>query len=194
MIRAAILAFPVRLRASDREALENHFLSLGPEDRRLRFGSSIGNDALRDYVGRIDFEREGLFAVHDDEMRLLAVAHIALTGDTAELGLSVLPQCRAQGLGGTLFRHAVMHLRNRGVHEVFVHCITENAAMMHLARKHDMRLVNEGSETDARLALDPPTAQSLFTEWFHDHHAGAIHLARQNLLWSRTLLGLAPAR
>ena len=67
--------------------------------------------------------------------------------------------------------------------------------MMHLARKHGMRLVNEGSETDARLALDPPTAQSLFTEWLHDHHANAIHVVRWNARFSRALIGFfAPAR
>src|SRR5438132_1155417 len=56
-------------------------------------------------------------------------------------------------------------------------------------------LADEGSETDARLALDPPTAQSLFTEWLHDHHANAIHVVRQHARFSRALIGFfAPAR
>jgi hypothetical protein len=51
---------------------------------------------------------------------------------------------------------------------VFVHCITENAAMMHLALKHGMRIVNEGAETDAYLVLEPATPQSILLEWAQD--------------------------
>jgi GNAT superfamily N-acetyltransferase len=152
----------------DRASLEAHFLALDAEDRRLRFGSSIGDDAVREYIARIDFERDGVFAVDDAEHRLLAVAHVAFTGASAELGLSVLDGYRGHGFGNALLKHAVMHLRNRGTREIFMHCISENGAMLHLARKHGMRLVNGGSEIDGRLSLDPPDAHSYFSEWMHE--------------------------
>ena len=66
-----------RLRERDRPALIAHFLSLGPEDRRLRFGSAAPESLLRDYVERIDFEHDCVFAVHDDDMRPVAVVHVA---------------------------------------------------------------------------------------------------------------------
>jgi len=182
--------FTVHLGERDREALEAHFISLGSEDRRLRFGSTIGDDGLRAYVARIDFERDGVFAVQDEDLRLLAAVHIAITETSAELGLSVLPEWRGKGLGSALFARAVTHLRNRGLSEVFVHCITENAAMMHLARKHGMRVVFSGSESDARLALEPPTAQSMATEWLDDNHAQAIQAVRKHSRFSRALMGL----
>jgi GNAT superfamily N-acetyltransferase len=178
-----------RLRQHDRAAIEKHFLSLHGEDRRLRFGSNISDDGLREYVARLDFERDGLFAVHDDDERLLAVIHVAFNDESAELGLSVLQGHRGMGLGGALFRRAVMHLRNRGTPEVFVHCLSENGPMMHLARKHRMRIIPAGSETDARLALDPATAHTLFTEWLHDYHAAAVKTVRSNSRFAKTLLG-----
>ena len=158
----------LRLHQSDRPALEAHFLALDGEDRRLRFGSAIRDEALSEYVARIDFGRDGLFAVQDDDLRLLAVVHVAFSGASAELGLSVLPGQRGRGLGSALFSRAVIHLRNRGAAEVLVHCLTENAAMMHLARKHGMRIVNEGAETDAYLVLEPATPQSILLEWAQD--------------------------
>ena len=158
----------VRLRVTDRAALEQHFLALDGEDRRLRFGASISDAGLRMYVARIDFERDGLFAVRDGELRLLAVVHVAMGGGAPEMGLSVLPGLRGRGLGNALFARAVMHLRNRGKRRVFVHCISENGAMMHLARRNGMRIVNTGAESDAYLALDPPTPQSRFAEWLQD--------------------------
>jgi RimJ/RimL family protein N-acetyltransferase len=180
----------VRLRESDRAALADHFISLDGEDRRLRFGSNISDDGLREYVARIDFERDGVFAVHDDEgARLLAVIHVALSSKSAELGLSVAAEHRGQGLGSALFLRAVNHLRNRGMSEVFVHCLTENGAMMHLARKNRMRIIRAGSETDARLALDPPTPHTVFTEWLHDYHAAAVTTVRSNARFAKTLLG-----
>lgn len=185
--------FTVRLRESERAALESHFVSLDGEDRRLRFGTQISDDGLRDYVARIDFERDGVFAVQDEALTLLAVVHVAFSDDSAELGLSVLPGSRGKGLGNALFTRAVTHLRNRGTLEVFVHCLTENGAMMHLARKHGMRIIPAGMETDASLVLDPATAHSHLSEWLHDHHANTIQAARRNGRISRALFDfLAP--
>jgi ribosomal protein S18 acetylase RimI-like enzyme len=185
----------VRLGERDRASLVAHFTALDGEDRRLRFGASISDEGLRQYVARIDFERDGLFAVQDEALRILAVVHVAVTGAgaaseaSAELGLSVLPSFRAQGLGSALFARAVIHLRNRGLREVFVHCITENAAMMHLARRHGMRVMYSGSETDARLELAPPTAQSFVNEWLVEQQGRTIRVLRENALTTQRMLG-----
>jgi hypothetical protein len=67
--------------------------------------------------------------------------------------------------------------------------------MMHLARKNGMRIIPAGQETDARLAIDPPNAHSLFVEWMHDHRASAVRTARQNAIFTRSMLDwFAPAR
>jgi len=131
--------------------------------------------------------------VHDDNLRLVAVVHVAVTEASAELGLSVLPGFRGDGLGSELFARAVMHLRNRGIREVFIHCVTENAAIMHLARKHGMRLVYDGSESDAYLELAPSTPQSIFAEWYQEQQAQAIQAMRRNNLFGRALMGLFAA-
>jgi RimJ/RimL family protein N-acetyltransferase len=171
---------PVRLRAADREALTQHFLSLGPEDRRLRFGATLTDDAIRALEERIDFDRDEIFGIAGDDLALVAVVHAAFyPGGRAELGLSVLPQARGRGLGNALFARAVMHLVNRGVREVFVHCITENAAMLRIARRHGMRVVQEGGESDACLALPRPTPASVLAEWFVDQNARLVLEARR---------------
>ena len=108
-------------------------------------------------------------------MRLLAVVHVAFYPAKAELGLSVLRGARGLGLGNALFSRAVMHLTNRGVREVFVHCLSENGAMMHLARKNGMRVVHDGSETDAYLALPRATPGSVLAEWVWDDNARFAH-------------------
>ena len=175
MIRPGIIpALTVRLREADRPALLEHYLALDHEDRRLRFGAPLREEAIAAYVARIDFVHDGVVAVHDGSMRLLAVIHVAFAQKSAELGLSVLPEARNQGVGTALFERAVMYLRNRGASEAFIHCLSENGAMMHIARRLGMSIIPCGPETDARIRIDPPTPQSYLTEWFQDQNAEVV--------------------
>lgn len=159
------MQIPVReLVVSDRAALERHFLALGAEDRRLRFGASFGDATVRAYVSRISFEEDALFGVADDSLELLGAAHVARLPGAAELGLSVLPGHRNRGLGGALLARAVLRARNWGVRTLFMHCLAENDAIMHLARKQGMAIVTEAPEADAQLSLAPADAASFFGE------------------------------
>jgi RimJ/RimL family protein N-acetyltransferase len=173
------IALPIRLGPADRAAITEHFLALDRDDRRLRFGALLADEAIRALEERIDFERDEIFGIAGADLRLLAVVHVAFYRHNAELGLSVLPDARGQGLGNALFSRAVMHLVNRGVREVFVHCLAENGAMMHLARKNGMRVVRDGPEADARLALPRATAGSVLAEWIWDENARVAHEMRR---------------
>jgi len=183
-----VAPLPVRLHSTDRKALIEHFLALGADDRRLRFGASLSDDAVRNVEERIDFSRDEVFGVADDDLRLVGVVHVAFYPRKAELGLSVLPAWRGKGIGDAIFERAVMHLTNRAVREVFVHCLNENAAMMHLARKHGMRVVRDGPETDAYLVLPRPTPMSVATEWMRSSQADSVHLMRRQTRLTRELI------
>ena len=134
-----------------REALERHMLLLGGEDRQLRFGGSLSDTAVRHYVARIDFDQDAVFGVFGHDLTLLGAAHLARGNGNAELGVSVLLDHRGRGLGGALLQRAHTHARNWGVRVLYMHCLTENAAMMHLARKQGMDIVAEAGEADALL-------------------------------------------
>src|SRR3954454_16885276 len=130
---------PIReLSRAERPALLTHFLALQHDDRRLRFGAPLGDVTVRAYVERIDFEHDAVFAVADDELYLLGVAHVARSGSHAELGVSVLAGHRGRGIGGALLERAHTRARNWGVRALFMHCLNENAAMMRLAHRQRM--------------------------------------------------------
>jgi hypothetical protein len=63
-----------------------------------------------------------------------------------------------------MFRRATLHARNRGFGELYMHCLSENATMMHIARKAGMRIVIDGADRDATLALPPATPLSVGEE------------------------------
>ena len=148
----------------ERAALEQHLLDLGNEDRRLRFGIALADQAIRDYVSRIDFERDAIFGVFDDALRLVAAAPLARCEGHAELGVSVLADWRGRGAGAALLARSHTHARNWGIRALFMHCLSENGAIMHLARKQGMRIVTERAESDAWLELPPADVSSYVHE------------------------------
>jgi GNAT superfamily N-acetyltransferase len=177
---------PIRqLSCAERRALLEHFLKLGSQDRRLRFGTPLSDHALREYVERIDFAHDAVFAVANDELQLLGVAHLARADGHAELGISVLEGQRGGGIGGALLARAHQHARNWGVNALFMHCLTENAAMMHLARRQAMQIVAEAGEADAWLRLPPADAASHFGAMFAQRAALFDHALKSQLAAAR---------
>jgi GNAT superfamily N-acetyltransferase len=167
----------------DRATLEPHFLALGAEDRRLRFGVPLNDDAVRAYIARIDYERDALFGVSDEGLHLIGAAHVARADGHAELGVSVLPGQRGRGIGAALLARAHLRARNWGVRALFMHCLIENAAMMHLARKQEMDIVSEAGEADAWLRLSPADASSHFGEVFAQRVALFDYALKQGRAW-----------
>jgi GNAT superfamily N-acetyltransferase len=160
-----------RLNEGARAMLTAHFLALPADDRRLRFGASLSADAIAGYVDRIDFDRDTVFGVFDDDLTLIGVAHTAFAEDCAELGISVLPTHRSRGVGSALFARAAERARNRSISNLLMHCLSENAAIMHIARKSGMRIVAAAGDVDAHLALSPASPASITGEFLTDRIA-----------------------
>jgi hypothetical protein len=69
---------------------------------------------------------------------------------------------------------------------LFMHCLSENGAMIHLARKQGMRIASERGEADAYLELPPADAASIAKALFADRVAlfdyalkSQVHAARR---------------
>jgi GNAT superfamily N-acetyltransferase len=160
-----------RLNIGNRPAMLDHFVALHEEDLRLRFGMPMNAHALRDYVERIDFDRDAVFGVFEDDLSLSGVAHVAIGGGMAEFGVSVLQAHRKRGIGGTLFAHAHAYARNHYIRTMFMHCLTENRVMMHIAKKSGMTICAESGEADAYLKLPPLDAATLTAELLNERVA-----------------------
>lgn len=151
------------LGVNDRDALHKHFASLVARDLRMRFGREPDAQWLRRYVDGIDFGRDTVLGVRDAD-RLVGVAHVALFDGAAELGLSVVPSHRRRGIASALFDRGALHARNRGIVELFIHCLSENQAMRRIARNAGMRVLLEGGDADAWIELPPATPFTLGQE------------------------------
>lgn len=183
---AAVPAVAVqRLNPRHRDDITRHLLQLPLEDRRLRFGHQIRDEAVRVYVDGIDFARDRVFGVQGADLDLIGVAHLALdpVEQVAELGLSVHPSARVRGYGFALLQRSVLHAANLGYRALFMYCLAENGIMMHLAAKAGLTVVIEAGEADARLKLDRLAHGGAFKEAMADQFALVDSLLKQQYLW-----------
>jgi RimJ/RimL family protein N-acetyltransferase len=168
-----------------------HLLGLEPHDRYLRFGYSASDEHIRRYVNQINFDRDELFGIFNRKLELIAMAHLAFSVDPqynscAEFGVSVAGAARGRGFGSRLFERAVMHARNEGVVMLFIHALTENTAMLKIARNAGAIIERDGSESEAHLRLPPADFDSRVTEMVRQHMAFTdYHLkAQAKQFWS----------
>lgn len=157
-----------QLGPSHRRQVAAPLLSLPPDDRRLRFGYTIGDTSLLAYVRSLRFIRDAAFGGFDDQGRLQAFAHLAFDEDqhSSELGLSVSPVARRRGAGLALLERAAAHARNRGRHSLVLAYVPENEALASLARRAGMTLVHDPLEPRAYLSLEAATPASVLQEAF----------------------------
>jgi GNAT superfamily N-acetyltransferase len=151
-----------------RKHIESHLRSLPMEDRRLRFGHAISDASLAAYVRRIKYHRDAAFGAFDDSGSIRAFGHLAFEagGEAAELGISVDPAVRKQGVGLALLERAAAHARNRGHTRLVMAYLPENAALASLARRAGMQIVFDPVEPRAYLSLEPASPASMLQEAF----------------------------
>ncbi|MBI2727598.1 MAG: N-acetyltransferase [Polaromonas sp.] len=168
---------PIRsIGPSHGERIAAHLLSLDAHDRYLRFGYAANDEQIRRYVSGLDFERDEIFGIYNRRLELIAMAHLAFSTDPnlkscAEFGVSVLARARGRGYGARLFDRAVMHARNEGVDMMFIHALSENTAMLNIARKAGAIIERDGSESEAYLKLPPADMDSRVTEMVEEQIA-----------------------
>jgi ribosomal protein S18 acetylase RimI-like enzyme len=167
--RAGRAWVPIRsLGPRHRTRISAHLIALDERSRYLRFGYAASDSQIKRYVDTLDFDQDEVFGIFNRRLELIALAHLAhrdsdhLRGREAasEFGVSVLPKARRRGFGRRLFEHAMLHARNRHVQTMFIHALSENTAMLKLARGAGAIIERDGSESEAWLKLPPDSIAS----------------------------------
>ena len=190
--RANPVIVPIRsLGVNHRERIAQHLLSLEEQDRYLRFGYAARDEQIRAYADSLNFERDEIFGIYNRRLELIAMAHLAYTADPkseacAEFGVSVLKSARGKGFGARLFERAAMHASNDGVSLLFIHALSENTAMLKIARHAGATVERVGSETEAYLRLPPATLDSKAAEFLDEQIALTDYRIKQQAksFWS----------
>ena len=192
---------PIRsLTPRHRERIASHLMALPERDRYLRFGYAAGDPQIQRYVDSLDFDRDEVFGIFNRKLVLIALAHLAYPRpdqpahaglpQAAEFGGSVLPSARGRGYGARLFEHAMLHTRNRGLDTMFIHALSENTVMLHIARAAGAVVHRDGSESEAFLKLPQETLASRMEQWVGE---GAAELDYRLKQQARMVDGLIDA-
>ena len=149
---------PIKLSTeSQREQVISHLLSFDADDLRLRFGYTPTEYIIRKYVedswGKSGNRWFGIYSPEADGV--IATLHVALMNDDqAEFGFTVDSRFRNRGFGSELFSRGVTWAKALSVKKVFMHCLSENAAVRKIAKKNEMHVITlDGDEAEADLAL-----------------------------------------
>ena len=191
---------PIRpLGEAHRTQILQHLLGLGEEDRHLRFGYAANDERIRVHVASLDFSHDDMLGIFNRRLQLIAIAHLAYSqlasanhgvSRMAEFAVSVDRRSRGRGYGGRLFTYAVRHARNRGVDRLFIHALSENTAMLRIARKAGADMQRDGGESEAWLQLPPDNLVTQAEELLANQAAEFNYLAKGQIrhlqyLWAR---------
>jgi GNAT superfamily N-acetyltransferase len=188
---------PIRsLRSRHQPRIARHLRALPAQDRYLRFGYAATDEQIDRYVQGLNFERDEIFGVFNRRLELVAMAHLAYSIDPqwatcAEFGVSVSPHQRGKGLGAKLFDHAVVHARNQGVSLLFIHALSENVAMLKIARHAGATVQRDGSESEAYLSLPQATLDSQLSGLVQEQMAEIDYQLKMQANQFRQWLGAA---
>ena len=142
------------------DKFRDHMLRLDKDSRRMRFAHGVSDAFIDDYAARLHDMGSVIYGYFvDGEVR--AAAELRKLGETwgreAEAAFSV-------ELMGKLIRAA----RNRGVMHLYMSCLSENAKMQAIARKHGADLRFEYGEVLGDIVPKDPNYFSVLAEAMED--------------------------
>lgn len=185
---------PIRMMSvRHRRRILRHLLALDAHDRYLRFGYPASDAQIQGYVQGIDFERDALLGIFNRRLQLIAMAHLAYPPNLAkagfaEFGVSVNKPVRGRGYGAQLFERAALRALNDGADTLYIHALSENAAMLHIARRAGAVIERAGSESEAHLHLPEASFRSRLDQLLANQVGHVDYwFKREAVTWTRVL-------
>ncbi len=136
-----------------------HLKNLSEADRYTRFCYNIKDEAIDQFILTILYNADDhhLFTAEIAD-QIVGFGHLAREGNDWELAVSVDSKHQGKGVADNIMNHMIDWGKTRGIHSVFMHCISQNQKIQHLARKHGLRMIDrDGAEVTSKVDLPPPT-------------------------------------
>lgn len=164
-----------RIFSNYREEVRKHFLRLDQDSRHSRFCFSISDSSLSSYVDKLNFTRDGIFAIFNSKLEIIGIGECVFypkNSTVAEVGFSIEKAYQGKGLGNKLMKRVIQFAHSHQVDTLEMFCLSTNAKSMHLARKHGLKIKQELGESHALIDLPKNLfIQSLINEHIEDTFA-----------------------
>jgi RimJ/RimL family protein N-acetyltransferase len=192
---------PRKLTAFDKQMLIEHFLmDIKGEDRRLRFGYDAPDSSVEKYIedSLYNFGSLNMWFVIDVSTidryagrKIIATCHVSLNKETntAEMGCTVSPGFRNQKVGQELFNRGITWARMAGAEHVFMHCLSENKVIQHIAKKGGMTVVTiDPTEKESTIQVKQNRFEAGFKDYIMDTIAVYDAAIRQQYFFTKKFL------
>jgi N-acetylglutamate synthase-like GNAT family acetyltransferase len=196
-----MVMIPRKLTAFDKQLLINHFkIDIINNDRRLRFGYEAPDDSVDEYIDKSlqNFGVENMWFIVDVDTfdtfggkRIIATCHVSINRETntAEMGCTVSPDCRNKKIGQELFNRGITWARMAGAENVFMHCLSENKVIQHIAQKGGMTVVTiDPSEKESTIQVKQNRIEAGFKDYIMDQIAIYDAAIRQQTFFAKKFL------
>lgn len=162
-----------------------HLKSLGDEDRYTRFGFAANSASIDQLILDILYRPNDhhIFTYFTDD-HIVGFGHLAREGTDWELAVSVEKKYQGRGIGDMLMSHMIDWGKTHGVHVVFMHCITDNQKIQHLAKKHGLKTIDRsGPEITAQVKLPEPTILDYTNNFVREQTELATDIVKLQRTW-----------
>lgn len=184
--------FTCRLLNKSELGLYGEYLKKRDHDSLRRyFGTPVSDQVIDKLVSGM-IEHEDLHEVlvaENEHLEIVGTIHIAQMNDRqVELGVMVSEAYRGMGVANEMMELALLHCRNRGLYDVYMHCMSNNEAIMHLVKSKGLYISPLQGEADAHITLP---YSSIFTFAWENWLRGsdyAYRMHNERILTYRKLL------
>jgi len=164
-----------------------HLKNLSDEDRYTRFGYAASAQAIDQMILNIVYNQEDhhIFTYYTNG-QIAGFGHLAREDSDWELAVSVEKEFQGRGIANELMSYMISWGKTHGVEIVYMHCITENQKIQHLARKHGLKTWDRsGHELTARVQLPEPTVFDYTTNFVREQGELAADMVKLQRAWLR---------
>jgi len=146
----------------------------------MRFGFHIKNETINELCSKweLNSHKHKIFAIENDNLEVVAVAHISLEDNPAELAFSVFKEYQGQGMGDTLMKRAIEYCQNRSIKHGCMVCLGTNDKIKRLARKNNVLVTTEEGDSHGQVEIPTATPVSYWHEYVEDSVAKIDHLGK----------------
>jgi GNAT superfamily N-acetyltransferase len=162
-----------------------HLKQLNDQDRYTRFGYHAHPESIDSMILNMlyDSHNHHIFTYYQDE-QIVGFGHLAQDGTDWELAVSVAQEYQGRGIANALMSHMIDWGKTHGVAVLYMHCITDNKKIQHLARKHGLRAIDRSStDLTARVEIPKPTVLDYTSSLVTEQHELATDIVRLQRNW-----------
>lgn len=167
------------LKNRDRDSLTRYFgVLVSDEVIDKLVNNMVANEDLHDVL-----------VAENEKLQIVGTIHIARMSDhRVELGVMVSEAYRGMGVATEMMEVALLYCRNRGLYDVFMHCMSNNEAIMHLVKKKGLYISPMAGEADAHVTLPHSSIFTLAWENWIRGSDYAYRLQNERLLTFQKVL------